>query len=98
MTENNRTGAHSPVMTLLVLIATLGILVYSAFLLNPANRGDLLPYVMVISAESVLVAHALLAMWTILAGSVDPRGFAYHRTRRLLFGRSHAGDPSEWPL
>jgi len=98
MADTNRTGAHSPVMTLLVLIATLGILVYSAFLLNPANRGDLLPYVMVISAESILVAHALLAMWTILAGSVDPRDFAYHRTRRLLFGRSHAGDPREWPL
>ncbi|MGC4176056.1 glycosyltransferase [Demequina sp.] len=98
MAENNRTGAHSPVMTLLVLIATLGILVYSAFLLNPANRGDALPYIMVISAESVLVAHALLAMWTILAGSVDPRDFAFHRTQRLLFGRSHAGNPSEWPL
>ena len=98
MADNQRTSAHSPVMTLLVLIATIGILVYSAFLLNPANRGDLLPYVMVITAESVLVAHALLAMWTILAGGEDPRDFAYHRTRRLLFGRSHAGDPSEWPL
>lgn len=98
MADTTRTGSHSPVMTLLVLVATLGILVYSAFLLNPANRGDVLPYVMVISAESVLVAHALISMWTILAGSEDPRDFAYHRTRRMLFGRSGAGDPREWPL
>lgn len=98
MADHERTGAHSPVMTLLVLVSTLGILVYSGFLLNPANRGDLLPYVMVIGAESILVGHALLAMWTILAGSVDPRDFAYHRTRRLLFGRASAGQPQEWPL
>ena len=44
---------HSPVMILLVLIATLGILFYAQFLLNPANRGDLLPYLMVIGAEAV---------------------------------------------
>ena len=36
---------YSPVMILLSLIATLGILFYAQFLLNPSNRGDLLPYV-----------------------------------------------------
>ena len=64
---------HSPVMILLVLVATLGILLYGQFLLNPANRGDLLPWLLVIGAETVLVATALLSMWTILAGSQDPR-------------------------
>jgi len=98
MAENHRSGTHSPVLTLLVLVSTLGIFVYSAFLLNPANRGDFLPYVMVIAAESVLVFHALLAMWTILAGNTDPRDFAYHRTRNALFGRASAGDPRAWPL
>ena len=98
MAATTKPGAHSPVMTLLVLVATAGIFIYSAFLLNPANRGDFLPYIMVITAESVLVVHALLAMWTILAGSEDPRDFEYHRTRNALFGRSSTGEPQEWPL
>ena len=76
---------YSPVMILLTLIATIGILAYSAFLLNPANRGDLLPYVIVITAESILVVHALLAMWTILAGARSPRDDAYYQARRQLF-------------
>src|SRR5687767_7746799 len=53
---------YSPVMILISVIATLGILLYAQFLLNPDNRGDFLPYAMVIAAESVLVAHALLSM------------------------------------
>ncbi|GIG54876.1 hypothetical protein Dac01nite_16280 [Demequina activiva] len=85
-------------MILLVLVSTVGILVYAAFLLNPANRGDLIPYAMVISAETVLVFHALLAMWTILSGGQDPRDFAYHRARDGLHGRSHGSNPREWPL
>ena len=85
-------------MTLLVLIATIGILLYAGFLLNPANRGDFLPYVMVITAESILVAHALAAMWTILSGSQDPRDFAYHKARDDLFGRAVAGEPHARPL
>ena len=77
---------YSPVMILLTLIATIGILAYSAFLLNPANRGDFLPYTIVIAAESILVLHALLAMWTILAGARSPRDDAYFEARRQLFG------------
>ena len=53
---------HSPVMVLLVLVSTLGILLYGQFLLNPANRGDLLPYCMVIAAEAIVVIQALLSM------------------------------------
>jgi len=98
MADTSRAGAHSPVLTLLVLISTIGILVYSAFLLNPDNRGDFLPYIMVISAESILVFHALLAMWTILAGSTDPKDYDYHRTRKALFGRASTGDRKDWPL
>lgn len=79
---------YSPVMILLTLIATIGILAYSAFLVNPANRGDFLPYAIVIAAEAVLVVHALLAMWTILAGAVSPRDDAYYVARRRLFGEA----------
>ncbi|WP_082104374.1 glycosyltransferase family 2 protein [Demequina soli] len=93
----DRASGPSPVMTLLVVVATLGILVYAAFLLNPANRGDVIPYALVISAETILVFHALLSMWTILAGQ-DPRDFAYHRARDGLFGRSASGDRTDWPL
>ncbi len=79
------TKAQSPSLVMLVLIATVGILAYAGFLLNPASRGDWLPYSMVILAESVLIAQALLSMWTILSGSQDPRDFAFHNARALLF-------------
>lgn len=74
-------------MVLLVLIGTIGILAYAGFLLDPSHRGDLLPYAMVITAETILVAQALLAMWTILSGSSDPRDYVYHdAAARLMPG------------
>jgi cellulose synthase (UDP-forming) len=76
---------YSPVMILISVIAILGILFYAQFLIDPGNRGDFLPYAMVIAAESVLVAHALLAMWTILCGAKSPRDFAFHAAKRALF-------------
>ena len=69
---------YSPVMILLSLIATLGILAYAWFLLNPDNRGDLLPWTLVIVAETILIFHALMSMWAILAGRKSPREFAFH--------------------
>jgi cellulose synthase (UDP-forming) len=75
----------SPVMILLVVVATIGILAYGAFLLDPANRGDFIPYTMVIVAESILVLHALLAMWTILSSGYNPRDFAYYDAAGKLF-------------
>ncbi|WNM24160.1 glycosyltransferase family 2 protein [Demequina capsici] len=89
---------RSPVMTLLVLIATLGVLAYSTFLLNPAHRGDLLPYSFVIVAESILAFHAVVSMWTILAGSPDPRTFAVHQARDRLYAHTTGADPTTWPL
>ncbi|WIB13749.1 glycosyltransferase [Curtobacterium sp. MCPF17_052] len=79
------TRAHSPVMVLIVLLATLGVVTYAVFLLNPANRGDFLPYGLVIVAESVLVGQSLLSMWTILSGGSDPRDFAFHNTQDTMF-------------
>jgi cellulose synthase (UDP-forming) len=91
-------GAPSPVLTLIVLLSTIGILVYSAFLLNPSHRGDVIPYVLVLIAESILVFHALLSMWTILAGASDPRDFDYYRTHSKLFERGSKGPQSGWPF
>ena len=85
-------------MMMLVLISTLGILFYAAFLLNPANRGDMLPYTMVIVAESILVAQALLAMWTILSGGQNPRDFAYHRAKDHLYPEFRPGPDRDWTV
>ncbi len=77
-------AARSPSLVLLVLAAAAGVVLYAVFLLNPANRGDWLPYVMVMAAEAVLVVHSLLAMWTILAGGDNPRSFAFHHAQDRL--------------
>ena len=86
---------YSPVMILISVIATLGILLYAQFLLDPNNRGDLLPYALVIAAEGVLVVHALLAMWTMLSGAKSPRDFAFHAAKRALL--DHEAGPPERP-
>lgn len=81
--ENNE--AQSPSLLLLVLLAATGVIVYAVFLLNPANRGDWLPYVMVMLAETVLVVHALLAMWTVLSSGHNPRNFGFHLAQDRLY-------------
>jgi cellulose synthase (UDP-forming) len=96
--------AHSPFMVLLVLACTLGILLYGQFLLNPANRGDLLPYAAVIVAEAVLVVQALLSMWTILSGGQNPRDFDFHSTQDTLYDEAEIDrlgvrdQPHLWPI
>ncbi len=97
-TRDAQPAERSPVMTLLVLVATLGILAYSLFLLNPSHRGDLLPYSLVILAESILAFHAIVSMWTILAAKEDPRSFAVHQARERLYAHTTGHDSSEWPL
>jgi cellulose synthase (UDP-forming) len=95
---------YSPVMILISLIATLGILLYAQFLLNPANRGDFLPYALVITAETILITHALLAMWTILSGAKSPRDFAFHESQSAIFDKRAikaaglTGLPHLWPI
>jgi cellulose synthase (UDP-forming) len=78
-------AANSPTLQLFVLAATIGVLAYSFFLLNPVNRGDWLPYSLVITAEVVLVSQALISMWTILSGTQDPRDFAFHHSQERIF-------------
>ncbi|MET3768339.1 cellulose synthase (UDP-forming) [Marisediminicola sp. UYEF4] len=86
---------QSPSLVMLVLIATLGILAYAGFLLNPESRGDWLPYTMVIIAEMILIVQALLSMWTILSGTQDPREFGFHQAKSELFGDAATGSPSD---
>jgi cellulose synthase (UDP-forming) len=92
----------SPVIMVLTLLSTVGVVLYAIFLLNPANRGDWLPYVLVISAETILIVHALLAMWTIIAGWRSPRNDEYYLARREIFGGRiasvQAAATPQWPL
>jgi len=79
-----RTSETSALFVLVSVVATLGVVAYSLFLLNPDNRGDFLPWSLVIVAESILVFQALLSMWTILSSGYEPRDFPYHEAKRLL--------------
>ena len=96
--------SYSPVMILLTIISTLGVLYYGWFLLRPSNRGDVVPWLLVIVSETILVFHGLVAMWTILAGRRDRRDFTYEATRVGLYDPNgaevlaHVDDPSKWPL
>lgn len=75
----------SPTLMMMVLIAVIGSLLYASFLYNPANRGDFLPYLLVIIAESFLLGQALLSLWTILASGYDPRSFEFHNAQSSLY-------------
>lgn len=92
----------SPVIFLLTLLASAGVVAYALFLLNPANRGDWLPYLLVMAAESILIFHAIVAMWTILAGWRSSRSGDYHLVRGRVFGErmpTPQDSPTpDWPL
>lgn len=79
-----RSSETSALFILVSVVATIGVVAYSLFLLDPANRGDPLPYALVITAESILVFQALLSMWTILSSGYEPRDFSYHEAKRML--------------
>jgi cellulose synthase (UDP-forming) len=96
--------SSSPSLMMLVLVATIGVLLYAQFLLNPSHRGDPLPYLLVIVAETWIIALALVSLWTILSSGFDPRDFAFHQARRALY-RPDLADadplidrPEKWPL
>lgn len=78
----------SPSVTFILAAATIGAIVYMIFLLQPEYRGDLLPYLMVISAELFLILHGIISFWTILSGRINPRHFDYHHAQDALFGPS----------
>lgn len=96
--------AYSPVMILLTIVSTIGVLYYGWFLLRPSNRGDVVPWLIVIVSESILVFHGLVAMWTILAGQRDRRDWTYQSTRANLYDPNdpellaNLDDPTKWPM
>ena len=72
-------------LIVITALAAAGVLIYARFLLDPGNRGDLLPWLVVIAAEGVLVVHALFAMWTMLSATRDPRSYHYWATQERLY-------------
>lgn len=87
-----------------VLIAMVGVLAYTIFLFDPANRGDLLPYALVIIAEVILISQAVVSMWTVLSGGLDPRDVQFHNSQERLYDTHNIkragldGDPEKWPM
>jgi cellulose synthase (UDP-forming) len=75
--------------TQLAYVVTLaGALVYAAFVINPANRGDLLPWLGLVVAEVILLLNAIGMIWTILAGDrTDDHPAVARRREELLDGR-----------
>lgn len=104
--ERERTNLmYPPIMRVVSLVAMIGILAYTVFLFNPANRGDALPFALVIVAESILIFHALMAMWIILAGARGGRPSYFYTVQQALFDPDvierecdDSGDATTWPI
>ncbi|HWT40849.1 MAG TPA: hypothetical protein VN081_06325, partial [Dongiaceae bacterium] len=75
----------SPTVSLILSIATIGAFIYLGYLLQPAYRGDPLPYTFALVAEIALIVQGLLSFWTILSGRMDPRNFEYHSAQADLY-------------
>jgi len=71
---------------MLVLVATIGVLLYTTFLFDFSNRGNWIPYLLVLTAESVIILQALISLWTILSSGHNPRGYRFHNAQTRLYG------------
>ncbi len=85
--DDRRRGARdSPSLMMLVLVATIGVLLYTTFLFDFSNRGNWIPYLIVLTAESVIILQALISLWTILSSGHNPRGYRFHNAQTRLYG------------
>jgi cellulose synthase (UDP-forming) len=94
-TENLQDSANriekqltSPTVTLILTIATVGAFVYLTYLLQPAYRGDPLPYTLALVAEVFIIIQGLLSFWTILSGRMNPRNYEYHSAQAKLYNEA----------
>jgi cellulose synthase (UDP-forming) len=88
--DDRRRGARdSPSLMMLVLVATIGVLLYTTFLFDFSNRGNWIPYLIVLTAESVIILQALISLWTILSSGHNPRGYRFHNAQTRLYGPQH---------
>ena len=76
---------YSPSISLILMLASIGGVVYTAILLQPSYRGNWLPYLMVILSEFFIVSHGLVSFWTILSGRRNPRDYGFFTAKDNLF-------------
>ncbi len=86
--DRRRGARDSPSLMMLVLIAFIGVLLYTSFVFNVNNRGDWIPYLIVVSSETVIIFQVLLSLWTILSSGHNPRGYRFHNAQTRLYGSS----------
>ncbi len=97
-------GRYSPTLLLVAVFASLGVLAYAGFLLNPSFRGDLIPWLIVISCELILIFQASMALWTMLSGYGRQPNYRFQDAQARLFkpevneNLGVTDDPSQWPL
>ncbi|MDB5159976.1 MAG: hypothetical protein JWO99_239 [Candidatus Saccharibacteria bacterium] len=94
-TENLQDSANriekqltSPTVTLILTGATIGAFIYLNYLLQPAYRGDPLPYTLALIAEIFIIIQGLLSFWTILSGRMNPRNYEYHSAQAKLYNEA----------
>ena len=87
--DRRRGARDSPSLMMLVLVAVIGVIAYTSFLFNIDNRGNWIPYLMVLTAESVIIFQVLLALWTILSSGHNPRGYRFYNAQTRLYGPDH---------
>src|SRR5882724_9089527 len=85
--ERRLSTAHlnAPSQVLVVSLALLGIYEYGRFIFNPANRGNFVPWIIVLFCEAFMMFQAAMAMWTILVGGHDPRDYRYNAAQEQIF-------------
>ncbi|HEY8999235.1 MAG TPA: glycosyltransferase family 2 protein [Candidatus Saccharimonadales bacterium] len=85
--ERRLSTAHlnAPSQVLVVSLALFGIYQYGRFIFNPANRGNFIPWIVVLFCEAFMMFQAAMAMWTILVGGHDPRDYRYNAAQEQVF-------------
>ena len=97
-------GRYSPTLLLVAVFASIGVLAYAGFLLNPNFRGDLVPWLIVISCELILIFQASMALWTMLSGYGRQPSYRFQSAQAKLFNpqlNARLGledDPTKWPM
>lgn len=97
-------GRYSPTLLLVAVLASIGVLAYAGFLLNPSFRGDLIPWLIVISCELILIFQASMALWTMLSGYGRQPNYRFQTAQAELYDpqlNAQLGvedDPTKWPM
>jgi len=86
------------------LLASIGVFAYTAFILTPAFRGDLIPWLIVMTCELILIFQASMALWTMLSGYGRQPSYRFQTAQAKLFNPQLnarmriTADPTKWPM